>query len=281
VEIRQSSVQYRPMNAPLPPVSCPESHIALALRLADAARIITRGYFRKPVTVFDKADSSPVTVADREAEAAMRQLIEKDVPDHGIFGEEYGAVRTDAEWVWVLDPVDGTKAFITGKPSFGTLIALLHKGTPVLGIIDQPILDERWLGIAGRTSTLNGQPIHVRSCPELRLAALYATSPEMFADADAVAWEALRSSVKLPRYGADCYAYGLLAAGYVDLVVEASLQPYDYLPLVAIIEGAGGLLTDWQGRRLSLSSDGRVVAAGDPAAHAAALLVLANAGGER
>lgn len=280
MEIHRASVQYRLMNAPLSPSSCPASHIALALRLADAARKVTRGYFRKPVTVFDKADASPVTVADREAEAAMRLLIEQAAPDHGIFGEEYGTVRTDAEWVWVLDPVDGTKAFITGKPSFGTLIALLHKGVPVLGIIDQPILDERWLGVAGRVSTLNGQPIHVRPCPELRLAALYATAPEMFTQANAVAWEALRSRVKLPRYGADCYAYGLLAAGYVDLVVEASLQPYDYLPLVAIIEGAGGLLTDWQGRRLGLASDGRVVAAGDPVAHAAALSVLANAGGE-
>jgi histidinol phosphatase-like enzyme (inositol monophosphatase family) len=246
--------------------------------LADAARIITRGYFRKPVTVFDKADASPVTVADREAEAAMRDLIERSAPDHGIYGEEYGAVRTDAEWVWVLDPVDGTKAFITGKPSFGTLIALLRDGTPVLGIIDQPILDERWLGIAGQASTLNAEPIHVRPCPDLRLAALYATAPEMFHPDNAVAWEALRSTVKLPRYGADCYAYGLLAAGYVDLVVEASLQPYDYLPMVAIIEGAGGLLTDWQGRRLGLGSDGRVVAAGDPAAHAAALALLAGAG---
>jgi inositol-phosphate phosphatase/L-galactose 1-phosphate phosphatase/histidinol-phosphatase len=278
VEIQPASVQYRRMNTPLPPSSCPDSHIALALRLADAARTVTRSYFRKPVTVFDKADASPVTVADREAEAAMRQLIEQEAPDHGIFGEEYGAVRTDAEWVWVLDPVDGTKAFITGKPSFGTLIALLHKGRPVLGIIDQPILDERWLGVAGRPTTLNGQPIQVRPCPELHLAALYATAPEMFTGADAVAWEALRSRVKLPRYGADCYAYGLLAAGYVDLVVEASLQPYDYLPLVAIIEGAGGILTDWQGRRLGLGSDGRVVAAGDPTAHAAALAVLAHAG---
>jgi inositol-phosphate phosphatase/L-galactose 1-phosphate phosphatase/histidinol-phosphatase len=242
--------------------------------------VITRGYFRKPVTVFDKADASPVTVADREAEAAMRQLIEQAAPDHGIYGEEYGTVRTDAEWVWVLDPVDGTKAFITGKPSFGTLIALLHRGTPVLGIIDQPILDERWLGVTGRQSTLNAQPIHVRTCPELRLAALYATAPEMFTQSDSIAWEALRSRVKLPRYGADCYAYGLLAAGYVDLVVEASLQPYDYLPLVAIIEGAGGLLTDWQGHRLGLQSDGRVVAAGDPTAHAAALSVLAHAGGK-
>ncbi|MDR3439182.1 MAG: histidinol-phosphatase [Telmatospirillum sp.] len=264
----------------LPPDTslCPDEHVALALRLADAARTVTRGYFRKPVTVFDKADASPVTVADREAEAVMRRLIEETAPDHGIYGEEYGAVRTDAEWVWVLDPVDGTKAFITGKPSFGTLIALLHRGTPVLGIIDQPILDERWLGVAGRPTTLNGQPIRVRACSDIKLAALYATAPEMFTGPDANSWEALRSRVKLPRYGADCYAYGLLAAGFVDLVVEASLQPYDYLPLVAVIEGAGGIFTDWQGKKLGLKSDGRVVAAGDSVSHAQALAVLTGNG---
>lgn len=272
VEIAPGSVHNRRMTDPAP--SCPETLVALALRLADAARTVIRGYFRQPVTVHDKADASPVTVADREAEAAMRRLIEEAAPDHGIFGEEYGAVRTDADWVWVLDPVDGTKAFITGKPSFGTLIALLHHGKPVLGIIDQAILDERWLGVTGRPTTLNGAPIRVRACPDLALASLYATAPEMFHGADVAPWEALRAAVKLPRYGADCYAYGLLAAGFVDLVVEASLQPYDYLPLVAIVEGAGGLLTDWQGSRLGLGSDGRVVAAGDARCHQTALAIL-------
>ncbi len=253
---------------------CPQAQVDLALRLADAAGAVTRRYFRTPVAVQDKADASPVTIADREAEAVMRRLINQADRHHGILGEEYGPENTDAEWVWVLDPVDGTKAFITGKPSFGTLIALLHHGRPVLGVIDQPILGERWLGVAGRQTTLNGRPIHVRDCPELRLAALYATAPEMFVGRDTVVWEALRSQVKLPRYGADCYAYGLLAAGFVDLVVEASLQPYDYLPLVAVIEGAGGLLTDWQGRPLGLGSDGHAVAAGDARLHAAALSVL-------
>jgi inositol-phosphate phosphatase / L-galactose 1-phosphate phosphatase / histidinol-phosphatase len=258
---------------------CPQSHIDLALRLADTARRIVRGYFRQPVTVEDKADASPVTIADREAEAAMRRVIGEAAPDHGILGEEYGPERVDAEWVWVLDPVDGTKAFITGKPSFGTLIALLHRGRPVLGIIDQPILDERWLGVAGRPTTLNGEPIRVRSCQALNLAALYATAPEMFAGADARAFEGLRRRVKLPRYGADCYAYGLLACGFVDLVAEASLQPYDYLPLVAVIEGAGGLITDWQGQPLGLASDGRALAAGDRRLHAEAMRVLAEAAG--
>ena len=259
------------------PPACSEATIALAHRLADAAGQVIRGYFRTPVAVDDKADASPVTVADRESEAAMRKLINAEQPSHGILGEEWGPENTDAEWVWVLDPVDGTKAFITGKPSFGTLIALLHHGVPVLGIIDQPILGERWLGVAGRPTTLNGKPITTRDCPDLKLAALYATAPEMFVEeGDIKAFETLRRQVKLPRYGADCYAYGLLAAGFVDLVVEASLQPYDYLSMVAVIEGAGGVITDWQGGKLGLGSDGRVVAAGDARAHQAALEVLAE-----
>ncbi|HVI52940.1 MAG TPA: histidinol-phosphatase [Candidatus Sulfotelmatobacter sp.] len=255
--------------------SVPQTFIDLAQELADAAGSVIRGYYRTPVTVFDKADESPVTVADREAEAAMRRIINAKAPDHGIYGEEWGVENPDAEWVWVLDPVDGTKAFISGQPSFGTLIALLHNGVPVLGVIDQCISHERWLGVAGQTTTLNGQDIKVRACPDLKLATLFATAPEMFKGGDAVAWERLRAQVKLPRYGTDCYAYGLLACGFVDLVVEASLQPYDYSALVPIIEGAGGVMTDWQGNRLGLKSDGRVVAAGDRALHGAALKVLA------
>jgi len=255
----------------------PQAYITLAHALADAAGAVISGYYRTPVTVFDKSDESPVTVADREAESAMRALINSQAPGHGIYGEEWGVENPDAEWVWVLDPVDGTKAFISGQPSFGTLIALLHNGLPVLGIIDQCISKERWLGVAGQPSTLNGKPIAVRDCPEPKLATLFATAPEMFKGADEIAWERLRRQVKLPRYGTDCYAYGLLACGFVDLVVEASLQPYDYCALVPIVEGAGGIMTDWQGGRLSLKSDGRVVAAGDRGCHAKTLTVLAGA----
>lgn len=254
--------------------ACPQSYIELAHSLADAAGTIVQRYFRKPISVDDKADASPVTIADRESEASMRRLIEERAPNHGIFGEEYGLERTDAEWVWVLDPIDGTKAFITGKPSFGTLIALLHDGVPVLGIIDQVVLGERWLGITGQPTTFNGKPIHVRACPDLGRAALYATGPDMFPGADAEAFNILQQRVKLTRFGADCYAYGLLAMGFVDLVVESSLHPYDYSAMGPIIEGAGGIITDWHGRPLNLRSDGRVVAAGDRTAHAAALNVL-------
>jgi histidinol phosphatase-like enzyme (inositol monophosphatase family) len=248
--------------------------VALANSLADAARPIAARYFRTPVTVDDKADQSPVTIADREAETAMRTLLDNRVPQHGVFGEEHGAVRTDAEFVWVLDPIDGTKAFITGLPIFGTLIALLHRGVPVLGIIDQPISKERWVGVVGQGSTLNGRPIKVRACPGLDKAYMYSTAPQMFDGATAGRHQALAEKTKLFRWGGDCYAYGLLAAGHVDLVVENSLKLYDFAALVPVIKGAGGLITDWRGKDLDMHSDGSVIAAGDPAILTAARQIL-------
>jgi inositol-phosphate phosphatase/L-galactose 1-phosphate phosphatase/histidinol-phosphatase len=248
--------------------------VALAHRLADAARPISVRYFRTGVVVDDKTDQSPVTIADREAETAMRQLLTEHVPQHGVFGEEHGAVRTDAEYVWVIDPIDGTKAYITGLPIFGTLIALLHRGRPVLGIIDQPILGERWLGVEGGPSTFNSQPIRVRPCPALERAYMYSTAPMMFPGAFGKRHEALAQRVKLFRWGGDCYAYGLLASGHVDLVVENSLKLYDFAALVPVIKGAGGLITDWRGKELDVHSDGSVLAAGDAAVHRTAIDVL-------
>jgi len=238
--------------------------IAFANELADSAGEIVRRYFRRGVAVDDKPDTSPVTVADREAEMALRTLIERRFPDHGILGEEHGSVRLDAERIWVLDPIDGTKSFISGVPLFGTLIALAERGVPVLGVIDQPISRERWIGARGRRSTLNGAEISTRPCPSLTSATLFATSPDMFKGADADGFQRLKAAVKLARFGGDCYAYGLLAAGFVDLVVEASLKPYDYAALVPVIAGAGGSVTDWRGGPLGLASDGRVLACGDP-----------------
>lgn len=251
-----------------------DEFISAINQLADISGDVIRKYFRKPITVDDKPDASPVTIADREVEEKIREQIINLFPDHGIFGEEYGKSQMDAEYIWVIDPIDGTKAFITGKPSFGTLIALLKDGYPILGLIDQPITKERWLGASGCNSTLNGQDIHVRSCDSLAKATLYATAPEMFCGDDFTAFSRLYKSVKLPRYGADCYAYGLLSMGFVDLVVEASLKPYDYSALVPIIEGAGGKITDWQGQKLNLNSDGKVAASGDAALHSLALAKL-------
>ena len=254
--------------------SVPAELVALANSLADAARPIAARYFRTPVTVDDKSDASPVTIADREAEAAMRAILNQEVPAHGVYGEEHGIERADAEYVWVLDPIDGTRAFITGLPIWGTLIALLHRGVPVLGVIDQPILKERWLGAASQSSTFNGQPIKVRACPTLDRAYMYSTSPIMFSGDVSRKHAALADAVKLFRWGGDCYAYGLLASGHVDLVVENALKLYDFAALVPVIKGAGGQITDWRGKELDMTSDGSVLAAGDAAVHRAAARIL-------
>jgi len=246
----------------------------LAHRLADAAGAAIRPHFRTRVAITDKPDNSPVTIADQNAEAAMRQLLAAECPEHGIHGEELGVERPDAEWVWVLDPIDGTKAFISGLPMFGTLIALCRRGRPVLGAIDQPILRERWIGAEGVPTTLNGVPAKVRACAGLGQATLFSTAPDMFDGPAAAPYERLRQAVKLPRYGGDCYAYAMLASGHIDVVVERKLKPFDYCALVPVIEQAGGIMTDWSGKPLTIASDGQVVAAGDARVHAAALGIL-------
>ena len=250
--------------------------LALAYDLAAASGAILRRYFRQTIAVDDKSDASPVTIADREVEQTLRVAITKAYPDHGILGEEFGAHNTDADHVWVLDPIDGTKSFITGKATFGTLIALCRKGAPVVGVIDQPITRERWIGAAGRATTFNGATVKTRASVKLADALLYATTPQMFVGDDAAAFERLTARVKYPLYGADCYAYGLLASGFTDLVCEASLKPYDYCALVPVVNGAGGKITDWQGDALTIASGPRVLAAGDTGLHAQALAVLAG-----
>jgi inositol-phosphate phosphatase/L-galactose 1-phosphate phosphatase/histidinol-phosphatase len=251
-----------------------DSSLVLANDLADAAGAAIRPYFRTALAVDDKADLSPVTAADRAAEQAMRRMIAERFPEHGIIGEEYGREREDAEFVWVLDPIDGTKAFISGLPLFGTLIALAQHGKPIVGIIDQPISRERWVGAAGRATTHNGAPVRCRACPGVAAATLFATTPDMFKGADADAFGRAARAAKLVRYGADCYATGLLALGCIDLVIEADLKPYDYSALIPIVEGAGGSATDWQGAPLDLQSDGRVIFAGDKRTHSDALALL-------
>jgi len=252
-----------------------DQFLALAIDLADAAGEAIRPYFRRPIAVDDKPDLSPVTAADRAAEAAMRQLIAKRFPAHGIIGEEFGAEREGADFIWVLDPIDGTKSFISGVPLFGTLIALAHHGRPILGIIDQPISRERWIGAAGRATTFNGNPVRTRPCAALAAATVFSTSPDMFVGADVAAHAKIAAAAKLLRYGADCYAYGILALGFIDLVVEASNKPYDFCAMPPIVEGAGGIASDWRGAPLSLASDGRVLVAGDQRAHQQALQLLA------
>ncbi|MFQ5954217.1 MAG: histidinol-phosphatase [Kiloniellales bacterium] len=261
-------------------VTCPQPFVDLAHRLADAAGAIVRRHFRTTITVEDKPDMSPVTAVDRAAEAEVRRLIEAECPEHGVIGEEYGRDRPDAEYVWIVDPIDGTEAFIAGLPVFGTLIALTHRGRAILGVLDQPVSGERWLGAAGRATTLNDAAARTRPCPALADAVLCATTPHMFQGPDAAPFARVREAVRIIRYGTECYAYGLLASGAVDLVIEADMAAYDYLAHVPIIEGAGGVITDWEGRALDLAGGAsRLVAAGDPAVHTQALALLAEAGG--
>lgn len=256
--------------------ACPAHMAALAERLADAGAAVIRRYFRTPVAVDDKADSSPVTVADREAERMIRAVLDQQRPQDGVVGEEYGAVRADAEWVWVIDPIDGTKSFITGRPIFGSLIALLHRGKPVLGVIDQPIVNDRWVGVAGRQTLHNGKPAKVRPCAAAAAAVLGTTSPDLFPGDDYAAFRRVAGAVKTSVYGGDCYNYGLLASGYFDLVVESGLKLYDFAALVPVVNGAGGVMTDWRGQPLSQESAGDVIAAGDARVHADAVRLLAG-----
>lgn len=248
--------------------------LAFAHALADASGAVIRPYFRASVNVDDKADLSPVTIADREAEAAIRVRIETRFPDHGILGEEHGSIRLDADHVWVIDPIDGTRSFIYGVPLFGTLIALWQGDTPVMGVIDQPISGERWIGLKNHGSSLNGQSLATRSSVPLDQAVLFTTAPELHKGPAAGQFSNLRARVGAARYGTDCYAAGLLAAGHIDIMIEHGIQPYDYAALVPVIEQAGGIVSDWAGNPLTLSSDGSFLASGSAALHDKALRAL-------
>jgi myo-inositol-1(or 4)-monophosphatase len=235
-------------------------------------------FFRTALGVDNKASGGafdPVTAADRAAETAMRALIRQNFPDHGIVGEEFGSERTDAEYVWILDPIDGTKSFICGMPAWGTLIALTRAGEPVYGMMHQPFTRERFIGDTGAAhyrGPAGERALRVRRCGGLAEAILTTTSPLLMKEADRRAFGQVEKSVRLSRYGGDCYAYCMLAAGHVDLVIETELKPYDILPLIPIIVGAGGLVTAWDGG--SPKAGGRIVAAGDPRVHAAAMKLL-------
>jgi len=249
----------------MPPL--PETALLTAHACADAARHIALQHFRTPLAADAKSDESPVTIADRQAEQAMRTLIAKAFPDHAVLGEEFGHDTTTSDWQWVLDPIDGTRAYITGRPTFGTLIALLHNGIPVLGLIDQPVTRERWIGITGQKttyqSTLPGR-IGTRPLPSLAHAELSCTSPDMLAGPYEPRFSTLKNHTKRTYWGGDCYAYGLLALGQIDAIAECTMKIWDWAALVPIVTGAGGSMTDWQGQPLTAQSDGTVLALGDP-----------------
>ena len=246
--------------------------------LATVSGDAIKPFFRTSLGVEDKSRGGmfdPVTAADRAAELAMRTLIRKKFPAHGIIGEEFGPERSDAEFVWVLDPIDGTKSFISGMPAWGTLIALTRSGRPVFGMVHQPFIGERFSG-DGLAATYRGpagnRALMVRPCPALAEAVLYTTSPRLMNAADRAIFARVEELVRLSRYGGDCYSYCMLAAGHVDLVIETELKPHDVAALIPIISGAGGIVTTWNGK--APESGGRIVAAGDRRTHAAALALL-------
>ena len=244
-----------------------DADIALAQRLADAAAEAIRPYYRQGLASERKGDATPVTLADRAAEEAMRRILAAEAPRDTIIGEEFGATAGSSGRSWVLDPIDGTTSFLVGRPIFGTLIALVVEGWPVLGVIDQPILKERWIGATGRQTTLNGREIHTRACPKLADANLATTGPHYFNDHEGQHFMALAAKTDHKRMvmGGDCYNYALLASGHIDIVCEAGLKLHDWAALVPVIEGAGGVMADWNGEPLHAGSEGHVIALGDPA----------------
>ena len=259
---------------------------AFVERLAQVSGEVILPFFRSSIGAEDKSRGGvfdPVTEADRGAESAMRRLIAQTFPAHGVIGEEYGQDRPDAEYVWVLDPIDGTKSFISGLPTWGTLIGLMHQGQPVYGMMSQPFTRERYSGDGKRArlrtlSPMRGEAppsewavrtLRTRACPSLAQATVMTTSPALIKDeADREAYRKVESQARLVRYGADCYAYCALAAGFVDLVIETNLKPHDVVALAPIVEGAGGVMTTWEGE--TAAKGGRILAAGDPRLYAIA-----------
>jgi myo-inositol-1(or 4)-monophosphatase len=247
-------------------------------RLATSSGETILPFFRTSLSIDNKGgngDFDPVTEADRAAEAVMRRLIKASFPQHGIVGEEFGSEREDAEYVWVLDPIDGTKSFISGFPIWGTLIALLHRGTPVFGMMHQPFIGERFSGDSNSASyrgPSGERKLSVRRCASLQEATCFTTSPRLMNDADRAAFGRVEAEVRLSRYGGDCYSYCMLAAGHLDVVIETELKPYDVAALIPIVTGAGGVITTWDGK--PAQNGGRIIAAGDPRVHEAAMKSL-------
>lgn len=238
-----------------------QDFITLAHHLADEAGSIIGKHFRTNFEVESKADETPVTIVDRTVEARLREIVEKQRPEDGILGEEYGPVEGKNNYTWVFDPIDGTKSFVIGRPTFGTLIALCQDGVPILGIIDQPILKERWIGVKGQPTLFNGTSVQTRPCVSLKETRIASTSPSMMPEV----WPKFYDECGIVVWGGDCYSYGLLANSGLDAVIESGLGTYDFAAIPPIVEGAGGLMCDWEGKPLTLESDGKTLAIGNPA----------------
>ena len=252
-----------------------EDYVIFGERLAEASGKIIRERFNKNRLVQYKDDGSPVTSADKDAETVMRDMIMVEYPNHGILGEENKSWQIGSEYLWVLDPIDGTKNFASGFYNFGTLIALVIGGHFALGIINQPVLNQCWIGVAGRGTLFNGDLTETRECSELGEAWMCSTTPNMFRGSKENGYKKLSSNVKHSIFGSDCIGYAMLSCGQIDIVCEAQLKPWDFAAHIPIIEGAGGMITDWSGKKLTLESSGEVLAAGSEELHKQAVLVLA------
>ncbi len=245
--------------------------LRFACRLADAGGRLIREMFRQPHEMEIKGNLSPVTATDKAVEACVREMIASAYPTHGIMGEEYGNVAPDREYVWVIDPIDGTKQFAAGLQTFGMLVALARCGYPILGVIDQPVTGDRWTGAKGMPSCYTARPIKTRHCSRLADAVMATTGPDYFKGQAASVFEDLNQQTRWTVYGGGCHSYGVLAGGTIDLLIEAGNDPFDYCAHVPIVQGAGGVISDWNGDPLTIHSGDRVLATGDPQLHRQAL----------
>jgi len=247
---------------------------ASASTMADASGELIRRDQQKKFDIQIKDDGSPVTSVDKAAERRIRGIIAELHPEHGIIGEEYPPSAADSEFVWAIDPIDGTLPFLAGFPVFGTLIALLHQGVPVLGVIDMPMTGERWIGGSNLPTTHNGKPVKTRACETLAAALMSTSNPDFYDAAPLPALKRMQQATQLSIYGGSCMAYGQISSGRIDVGIDVQFDVFDYLALVPIINGAGGTISDWNGNSLEMNSGDRLIAAGDARVHAEALQVL-------
>jgi len=238
-----------------------------AIHIATEASALAMRHFRAPLDIHSKSDDSPVTIADRDTEAMIRAALSAQFPDHAIFGEEHGVTGDLSGPTWIIDPIDGTRSFITGSPLFGMLIGHLDAGKPVLGLVHMPALAEMFVGFKGGAATCNGAPIRCRATQRLDDAMIYINEAERLHHMDPALFARLCVAGHTRRMAYDCYPHAMVAAGRIDAVVDCGLEPYDYLPLAALIEAAGGVITDWQGAPVDLQTDGRIVTSATPALH--------------
>lgn len=251
-----------------------QEFLTFAQTLADHSRSMLLAAVATRPNVEIKQDNSFVTDTDRAIEVALRKLISETYPNHGIFGEEFENQNTDAEFVWVLDPIDGTAPYIAGIPVYGSLIALAWKGKPFIGVIDHPQTSDRWIGVVNSFAELNGKKIQVRSCQSLSLAFATCSNPDFMTEEQKKRFDRVRDRTQYMQYGGACFSYGVLATGRTDIAIDGSLKVFDVFAPAAVISGAGGVFTDWSGRGLTFAMDGTIIAAGDKSRHEEALTIL-------